>query len=274
MDVNDVSNISSNLSSLNDISSNSQLVSKSNPQEVSSLDNKKDSLRLTITEYNKRRDELSASLQTFTQGIGIATVAQNALTKQTEYLSNIEKRLTDIQNNNTVNEDKNSYKNDLNKELLKFRDEAYQTKYKNEKLIALDEYEDRPTIEIDTKEAKYSFDKPNTPVVANQIAQTISSADLNDPQSLQGVIDTVGSGIDAMKQVKEEFSTLESNLKQNARDSIQEQINLSNQNLKNKELNFGKESDDFTKSNVMSNMGYLAASQANIVQEQSVRLLS
>ncbi len=274
MDVNDVSNISNNLSSLNDISSNSQLVSKSNPQEISSVDNKKDSLRLTITEYNKKRDELSASLQTFTQGIGIATVAQNALTKQTEYLSNIEKRLTDIQNNNTVNDDKNSYKNDLNKELLKFRDEAYQTKYKNEKLIALDEYEDRPTIEIDTKEAKYSLNKPNTPVVANQIAQTISSANLNDPQSLQGVIDTVGSGIDAMKQVKEEFSTLESNLKQNARDSIQEQITLSNQNLKNKELNFGKESDDFTKNNVMSNMGYLAASQANIVQEQSVRLLS
>ena len=66
------------------------------PQEISSVDNKKDSLRLTITEYNKKRDELSASLQTFTQGIGIATVAQNALTKQTEYLSNIEKRLTDI----------------------------------------------------------------------------------------------------------------------------------------------------------------------------------
>ena len=58
-------------------------------------------------------------------------------------------------------------------------------------------------------------------VITNQIAQTISSANLNDPQSLQGVIDTVGSGIDAMKQVKEEFSTLESNLKQNARDSIQ-----------------------------------------------------
>ena len=42
----------------------------------------------------------------------------------------------------------------------------------------------------------------------------------------------------------------------------------------NKDKNFGKESSDFTKNNIIANSGYLAASQANIVQEQSVRLLS
>ena len=41
-----------------------------------------------------------------------------------------------------------------------------------------------------------------------------------------------------------------------------------------KDKNFGKESSDFSKTNINSNLGYLAASQANIVQAQSVRLLS
>jgi flagellin len=42
----------------------------------------------------------------------------------------------------------------------------------------------------------------------------------------------------------------------------------------NKDRNFGQDSTDFSKTNVSVNMGYLAASQANIVQAQSVRLLS
>lgn len=77
-----------------------------------------------------------------------------------------------------------------------------------------------------------------------------------------------------MENIKDDFKDLQEKLKESAKSSIQDQISLSNENRKNKDLNFGKESNDFTKTNVMSNMGYLAASQANIVQEQSVRLLS
>jgi|GEM_PF-692505 len=272
MDVNDVSNISSNLSALNDISSSNQSIGRtSSSSEVS---NEKDSLRLNIAEYNKRRDELSASLQTFTKGIGVSVVAQNGLGNQIENLKNIQTSLTDIRDNNIEVDDKNSLKNDMNKELLSFRNEAFNTKYNNEKLLALDEYEERPSIIIDAKEAHYNVGKPNTPVLATDIAQTLSSSDLNNPDSLLNVIEKVDSGIKTMENIKSQFSELEDQLKQNAKDSIQEQISLSNENKKNKQTNFGKESNDFTKSNVMANMGYLAASQANIVQEQSVRLLS
>lgn len=273
MDVNDVGGISNNLTSLNDVSTNSPLIGKSS-NTSSIVNNEKDALHLTISQYNQKRDELSASLQTFTQGIGITTVAQNGLDNQIEFLKKIETKLTDIRDNNEAADDKNSYKNEINKELINFREEAFQTKYGYEKLIALDEYEENPTIMIDTKEAKYSLDKPNTPDIATNIAQKISNSDLNNPDSLLDVIDNVTTNIKKLDQIKEEFGDLQIKLKDNAKESIQEQITLSNEQRKNKDLNFGKESNDFSKTNVMANMGYLAASQANIVQEQSVRLLS
>lgn len=88
MDINDVSSINSNLPSLNDVSTNNPLVGKSST--IDSIKNdSKDSLNLTISEYNKRRDELSASLQAFTQGIGLTTVAQSGLDNQMEFLKKL-----------------------------------------------------------------------------------------------------------------------------------------------------------------------------------------
>ena len=49
---------------------------------------------------------------------------------------------------------------------------------------------------------------------------------------------------------------------------------IDEQRYNNNVIDFGRESSDFTKANININAGYLAASQANIVQEQSVRLLS
>ena len=72
----------------------------------------------------------------------------------------------------------------------------------------------------------------------------------------------------------EQFTDFGNKIETSARDTIKEQVNLYNENQMNKDKNFGKESSDFTKNNIIANSGYLAASQANIVQEQSVRLLS
>ena len=72
----------------------------------------------------------------------------------------------------------------------------------------------------------------------------------------------------------EEFTEFGNRLETSARETIKDQINLYNENKFNKDKNFGKESSDFSKTNISANLGYLAASQANIVQEQSVRLLS
>lgn len=266
----DVGSVNNNITSLNN--NIPQQVDRAN--STGQVENKDEFLKLSINEYNQKRDELSQSLQAFNEGIGISRTAQNGLSNQEKILESIKEKLTVIKDDTNYTEDKNSLKNDVNIELLKFKEEAFQTKYKNENLIAIDDYEENLSINITTKEAYFSIDKPNTPDIASQLAQEISSTDFNDSDALLSTINKVESSINQLQNLKDQFTDLGNKLESSARVSIEEQVELSNQNRINKEINYGKEVNDFSKTNIQANVGYLAASQANIIQEQSVRLLS
>lgn len=266
----DVNSINNSISSLNNVPQ--QHVDRANSTEQT--DNNDPFLKLSINDYNKQRDELSQSLQAFNEGIGISKTAENGLGKQQEYLQNIQEKLSTIKNDKNDDTDKNSQKNDINLELLKFREEAFQTKYKNENLIAIDDYEENLSVNISTKEAYFSIDKPNTPDIASNLAQVISTTDFNNTDALLETINQVESSVNQLQNLTDQFTDLGNKLESSARTSIQEQVDLSNQYKVNKEINFGKEASDFSKTNIQANVGYLAAAQANIIQEQSVRLLS
>ncbi len=266
----DVNSINNNITSLNNIPQHH--VDKSNgPVEI---ENKDEFLKLSISDYNKKRDELSASLQAFNEGIGISRTAQNGLQKQEEFLQKAEDILTKLKDDQIVSDDKNELKNSINQELLNFREEAFQTKYKNENLLAIDDYEEKLSIDISTKEAYFSIDKPNTPDIVSQVAQIISSNDFNNPQGIENALNSIQNAQEQIQSIQSQFTNLEKNLESSARESIKDQIDLTKQNSASNEINFGKEANDFSKTNIQANVGYLAASQANIVQEQSVRLLS
>lgn len=264
MDINAVSN--NNISGLG---SSSIQLEKS--QSKSAIDTSKGgSLNLSINEYNKKRDELSLDVQSLNDGLAITKIAQNALEKQQEYLSNIQKKLE----NSTDLENKNDLKQSINEDLRAFNQIAYQTKYKGETLLVNNYYDEKTTIDISTKSQNYSIEKQDISTYANDIFETSNNNDLNIPEKIKDLTDKVSAYSSQLNNMYEKFTDFGNKLETSARESIKEQVNLYNENQINKDRNFGKESTDFTKNNIMANAGYLAASQANIVQAQSVRLLS
>lgn len=267
----DVNSIDNSLVSLNNLSNNKQIGKSSQSSTVSNNDG---FLNLTINEYNKKRDELSNSLQTFNQGIGLSKIAQQGLAKEQESIQNIQSMLTQINNNPNFYGDNNEIKNSINNELQNFRNDAHQTRYNRESLLSIDNFQSNATIEISTKEAYFSIEKPNTPLIATSISQEIAKSDFNNQNDVSNVLDTVEKGLNDLNNIQSQFQDLSKNLEISARNSIKEQIDLSTQNRKNKEINFQNEVTDFTKSNINSNSGYFVTSQANIVQDQSIRLLS
>ena len=267
----DVNSINNSLNSLNNNVQNQQ-ISKSN--QTSQVENKDEFLKLSINEYNQRRDELSISLQTYNNAIGISRTAVNGLGTQENILKNIQDQLTKVAQVDTNTFDRNNVKNDINSQLINFREEAFYTRYKNESLLSVDEYTNNETINVSTNENYFSIQRPNTPEISTQIGQEISKSDFNNTQDLQSTIQVVSSGINQLEEYQSEFTKFENELITNAKVTIQEQVDLSNQNRVNNNINFPKEVTDFSKSNINANAGYLAASQANIVQSQSIRLLT
>ena len=263
----DVNSINNNISTLNNPSS-LQLEKSISSSKVSK--NNKDALNLTINDYNKKRDELSLSVQSLNNGIGMTNVAQNAIEKQQNNLTNIQDKLEKID----TYQNKNDIKQSINNELRSFNQTAYETKYYRESLLTIDYYDEKSTIDISTKTSNFSIEKPNTPIIANEIFEMVNNSDLNDSNALNNVVAKVETSAIQLQNTYDSFVDLENKLERNAKETIQEQVTLFNENKINKNKNFEKDSADFSKSNITSNMGYLAASQANIVQEQSVRLLS
>ena len=264
MDVNAINN--NNISSLN---SSSVQLDKS--QAKTSINgSSKEFLSLNISEYNKKRDELSLDVQSLNDGLAITKIAQNAIEKQQGYLNNIQKKLE----TSTNLQDKNDLKQSINEDLRAFNQTAYQTKYKNESLLVNNYYDEKTTIDVATKKQNYSIEKQDTSNYANDIFETSNSSNLNIPEKIKDLSDKVSAYSSQLNNMYEKFTDFGNKLESSAKDTIKEQINLYNENQISKDRNFGKESSDFTKTNITTNAGYLAASQANIVQAQSVRLLS
>lgn len=263
----DVNSINTNISGLNTSSSLGleKAVSSNSINKINEA-----STNLYINEYNKKRDELSLSVQSLNDGIAISSIAQNGIEKQQEYLKNVQTKLENSDNY----EDKNELKQSINSDLRAFNQVAYETKYKKESLLVNDYNSDSTTIDINTKNDTFSIEKPNTPTYANEIFELSNSSDLNNPDSLNNIINKVKSSSDELQNSYDNFSKFGKDLQSSAKETIKEQVDLYNENKINKDRNFGQDSTDFSKTNINANMGYLAASQANIVQAQSVRLLS
>lgn len=266
MDVNAINN--NNISSLN--TSVSSLQSERSSSKSRIENSEKEALNLNINNYNKQRDELSLNVQSLNDGIAITKIAQNSIEKQQDYLKNIQNKLENINNL----ENKNDIKQSINEDLRAFNQIAYETKYQRENLLVNNYNDEKNSIDINTSFVNFSMDKPNTASFANDIFESINNSDLNNSLNVNNSMDKVASSSSKLQNIYDQFTDFGNKLEESARDSIKEQIDLFNQNKINKDRNFGKESSDFSKTNVNANAGYLAASQANIVQEQSVRLLS
>ena len=264
MDINTINNNISNLST----SSSVQLEKSSSKVRVNNSD--KEALNLTINNYNQKRDELTLNVQALNDGIATTKIAQNSIEKQQEYLENVQNKLENINNF----ENKNDIKQSINEDLRAFNQIAYETKYKRESLLVNDYYDDKTSIDANTKSQSFSIDKPNTSLIANEIFEIANNSDLNIASNVDTLVDKVSSSSNQLQSIYDQFTEFGNKLEESARNTIKEQIDLFNQNKINKDKNFGKDSSDFSKTNINANAGYLAASQANIVQEQSVKLLS
>ena len=265
MDVNAINN--NNISSLNTSVSSLQLEKNSSKSRVENSE--KEALNLSISSYNKQRDELSLNVQSLNDGIAITKIAQNSIEKQQDYLKNIQNKLENINNL----ENKNDIKQSINEDLRAFNQIAYETKYQKENLLVNNYNDEKNSIDINTSFVNFSMEKPNTASFANGIFESVNNSYLNNPLNVNNSLEKVASSSLKLQNIYDQFTDFGNKLEESARDSIKEQIDLFNQNKINKDKNFGKESSDFSKTNVNANAGYLAASQANIVQEQSVSLL-
>jgi flagellin len=115
---------------------------------------------------------------------------------------------------------------------------------------------------------------PNTTKISDDLITSFRQTDITNPESLNQLSNAFKEGATSVNNTIKEFQSVEKSLQEVAKDTIEEQMNTLNAKATSNNINFGKESLDFSKTNVTSQLGYLVSSQANTLQAQGVRLLS
>ena len=260
MDINAI-NSSNNIQNLNN--SSSLNVQKSQLKYSIGDFQNENTANLNVSQSSILKSEFSQDIQSINDGIAKSKIAQTSMDKLQDFLKNIQNKLENSQNY----QDKNELKQAINQDLKEFNIQAFETKYKDEALIANRYSDEQESIQVSSNSNLFSIDKPNVANFTNDIFSAVNNSDLNNSQNVDYALSVVSNSSRQLQNFSNQFSDFSKQLEDDAKNKISEQSF-------NKLVDFGKESSDFTKSNIVLNAGYLAASQANIIQEQSVRLLS
>ena len=269
MDVNSVNN------SVNHLSSNPNLGLDKAAQgaKVDKVE-ESDALKLSISAaYNKKRDELSQTLQSLNEGIAVSEISLKGLNAQQNELQNIEDSLFELKGFENTQQKREAAASSIIESLQKFNEIADNTTYKNEKLLTIDDYQEEVSLTISTKDEIYTLNKPETKTVSSNLAQSLKDNALTTPDDITSALLEVNKGKNELNEISENFTQGVESIEKSARNTITEQINLSKENSALRDVDFGAEATDFSRNNVNTQLGYFVGSQANIVQEQSVRLL-
>ena len=274
MDISNINtNINPNIQNIDNNASSLQL-NKNNAASKVADSSVKESLSLNIKDYNVKRDELSLNVQNLNEGIAQIKIAQNGLEDQKTILEKIQQNIQNAKTEDGKIKDSNEMKNSMNNDLQEFNKIAYEAQYKSQNLLTNDMYDpSKNEINISTKYANFDINKPNTVMISTDIFNTYNTSDLNQPQAVDQLTQKVESSINQIKNTIDQFTSFGDRLETSARQSIQEQVSMYNQNTLSQQINFGKESSNFSKNNIIAVQGFLAATQANILQEQSVKLI-
>lgn len=264
-----------NLNSVNNVSVNNvpkQYLDKARfDGSINTIDNQ-DSLKVSINEvYNKKRDELSHSLRNLNEGIAVTQISTNALSRQQENLKNIGNSLIKLENSGDYENKRFETAGEISDQLNMYNKEADNARY-NKKLLLDDQYGDE-IINVVTQSKNFQITGVNTKGISQELVNSLQSNTLSSSEDINSALKNLSEAMEKSKSFSEKFTAMNTEMKQVARSTLNEQINLLKDNTKLKDLNFGSDFSDFSKTNIMAQLGNLAASQAHIIQEQTSKLL-
>lgn len=229
------------------------------------------SLNLSTNATKPQRSSYASEITKLNDGLAISQIATNGLEKQGELLNQV-KDLLNKKVSQTMDEiQKSELKTDIKSFLDSFNAISSDTKYQGQNLLKQD-YEDQK-VELNIGNDAYSIMVPDTSKIGAELA-SLTQKNTFTPQDTETLKTQVDDASSKIKSFLEDFSIVKDNVLESAKETLNLDANSIKNNQKSQEVNFGRESNDFTKTNLTSQMGYLLASQANANQESNIKLLA
>jgi flagellin len=232
-----------------------------------------DSSGLTIaTNLGTQKDSIAQSLKNLNSGIAMTNIAQDGISSQKQILEDI-KTHTIKAMNGTMNEtDKQSIANQIDKYIQQYDNIANQTTYNNTTLLKTDgTVED--DISLTTEDSIISLEKADTLSISSDLKDALQNF-TTDPNAMNDMLTAVDKGLGKLSDYANDFGSASNLIQSSARGSITTEKELAQARSTVLDIDYSKEVSDFSKTNIMTQIGMIMQTQANAVQSKNIALLS
>ena len=222
----------------------------------------------------------SKSLENANSAIAATQIASSATNEQSNILNNIKEKLLQASTDTTSKEGKDAILKDIKSQLDQFDKIASGTNYNGQTLLqksstdnsASDVQQFQSGLKgeniIETSNVQSNTEGLGLTELVNQDAETFTSADA------KGFLENIDKAITGLNDIKSEFGSVQNQLESSSRNLMLQQTNTLNA-ASLFDTNYAKETSNFSKQNILSQIGALGQVQANNLNQQMVsRLLS
>lgn len=232
-------------------------------------------------------ENLQAQASGYTQAIennnsaiALTQIADGAINEQSNILDTVKEKLLQASTDTTSQDGRDALLNDIKGLLEQFDNIASSTNYNDTNLLQNTSTDTSATDTLQFQAGEESSDLIETSSVqsnteglgllalVNQDASTFSSSDA------RSFLDDVDNAISGLSDIRSEFGSVQNQLESSTTNLLSQKTETLGANAVY-DTDFAKESANFSKQNILAQIGAFASSQANNINQQTVgRLLT
>lgn len=218
------------------------------------------------------------AIENANSAIAATQIASSATNEQSNILDNIKEKLLQASTDTTSQEGRDAILKDIQKQLEQFDKIASGTNYNGQTLLQksstdssvsdVQQYQSGLKGEqiIETSGIQSNTQGLGLTALANQDATTFSSSDA------KSFLENVDKAISGLNNVRSEFGAVQNQLESSSRNLLSQQTSTLNA-ASLFDTNYAKESSNFSKQNILAQIGSFGQAQANNLNQQIVSRL-
>ena len=218
------------------------------------------------------KSSLSQSVENMNSGIALSNIAQGGLSSQQNILENIKMETLKASNGTMSESDREIIEKQINQYIEQFDNIANSTTYNGNPLLKTDGT-NSDDISIIDNESIIDMEKADTLSISDSLKSLMSDFSTN-ADSRNELLTTLDQSITQISSFQSDFGSAANALESSARNSISTETQIASAQSTVLDIDYSKEVSDFSKTNLLSQIGLVMQSQANAVQGRNISLLS
>lgn len=219
-----------------------------------------------------QKSSLAQAVGNTISGVALSNIAQGGILNQQEILEKIN-TLTLQANTATTNADgRDIIANEISGLIESYDKISDSTTYNGEKLLqtAADSSDD---ISIIAEDSIVDISKADTTSISDSLKSFLNNF-ATDQNARDGMLDTLKDGMKKLASFASDYGSASNQLESMTRNYMTQETNTARAESNIMDIDYSKEVSNFSKSNLLTQVGYIMQTQANAHQQRNIALLS